>query len=206
MKNLPFTGKLRRGTGLLSLGLFLLLPVLFAQTGPLAKVATVQEIEGHLRIARTGKFLAAQTKKPIFPGDVLETGQRDRALIQFEADGTLVKLANGTKLQILPEGKAQVYLSEGLVWGKRTSGGTPFAIETPVMVTAVRGTEFFVKSIGSDQSVVLVKEGVVEVNFGGEVSAVGPMKIGFFQKGIGLRVSPIDENILKDWAAQFGEE
>ena len=151
-------------------------------------------------------MLKTRAGDPVFPGDRLETGKNDKVFLRFEADGTLVKLAGNTKLQVSKEGEAQAFLSEGLMWGSKTTGNSSFAVRTPVMITAAHGAEFFIKSIGPEQSVVLVKGGVVEVKFEGGISGIGPMKIGFFQKGIGSRVSPIDEKILQDWAAPFEGE
>lgn len=187
--------------------LFLLArPVLGIAGEAQVPVAKIVEIEGSLELTRGGQNSGSSAGQSLYPGDRLRTGAGQRALLEFSPDQTLVKLAERTLVRIPAEGADPLYLEEGLIWGKKTAGGSPFQIGTPILVTAVRGTEFFIRVIGPEQALVLVKEGTVEVDFGEERVPIGAKSVGFFQKGMGSRVSPVGDPVIKDWEANFQTE
>jgi tetratricopeptide (TPR) repeat protein/anti-sigma factor RsiW len=93
----------------------------------------------------------------LWSGDRIETGDADKAEIQFH-DGTTLRLSFNTTLEI-PRFKApranapalsrpsQVNLLLGQVWAKvqKTTNQAQFAVYTPVATAAVKGTEFGLK-------------------------------------------------------------
>lgn len=183
--------------------LIVLPSVLPARTPVLSLMATVEEIDGTLKIQRKEQTQNAKVGASLYPGDELKTSPKGRALLRLVFGETLIQMAPKTVVRIPDPVTTHLFLSQGFLWGKRTAKGAPLFIETPVMVIGVRGTEFFIRVEGPGQVVVLTREGTVEANFGGETVSVGPMTVGYFEKEKGSRLIPAHESILKDWEAPF---
>ena len=128
-------------------------------------------VVGAPKVHRVGKrsTLNAQRSTVVHLGDRIETGDADRAEIQFR-DGTTLRLNFNTTLEI-PNPKyeirnpksrdatlqrfnastlqrpPEVKLLVGHVWSKvqKTTNAPQFAVHTPVATALVRGTEFGLK-------------------------------------------------------------
>lgn len=104
---------------------------------------------------RTPVFAAASAELQL--GDRIETGDADKAEIQFN-DGTTLRLNFNTTLEIpSPKAKGQspkslprpteIRLLLGEVWSKvqKLTNAPHFAVQTPVATASVKGTEFGLK-------------------------------------------------------------
>ena len=169
----------------------------------LSPVATVKEIQGSLKINRVEGIVEGKVGDILYPGDQLETGARDKALLHFEDGDTLVKISNDTQLEIPPTWSTQTFLKQGLLWGKKTAAGSLFLIETPVLVTAVKGTEFFIEVKRPEETTVLTREGWVEVRFRGEYVEVPALTRASFEKGKPAFLKTVDDSLLAEWASRF---
>lgn len=200
MKRSPFP---RRSSLLFFPFFFCFVASLWAEETKPAPQAVIQEAKGACKLLRSGAILKANAGLELAPGDRLETGSGALLTIQFSQEEALVKLAKKTVLELPSAEGTPVLLSEGLIWGKKSALAPPFPIETPVLAAAVRGAEFFIKVEGPEQALVLTKSGTVEVAFEGKNYPVGPTSLGFFKKGEGPRVVPVNEAVVSDWARPF---
>ncbi len=114
---------------------------------------------GTPKVQHSGKrsTLDAQRSTPVCLGDRIETGDADKAEIQFN-DGTTLRLSFNTTLEIpkptLQRSNAStlqrppaVELLHGQIWSKvqKATNQAEFAVHTPVATAVVRGTEFGLK-------------------------------------------------------------
>jgi tetratricopeptide (TPR) repeat protein len=149
----------------------------------IGKFTTVLGMPTSRQAART-KPLNSQRSTPIHLGDRIETGDADKAEIQFN-DGTTLRLSFNTTLEIsnlksrisnpksAPVRPAEVKLLAGQIWTKVTkaTNPTPFAVSTPVATAAVKGTEFGVKLEKSEGGGRRAEDGGRRTEGGGRASA-----------------------------------
>ena len=127
--------------------------------GPRIQVGSFATTIGTPKVQHAGKraTLGAQRSTPIYLGDRVETGDADKAEIQFK-DGTTLRLSFNTRLEIpSPKSKIQnpnsagrpkeIKLLLGQVWAKvqKTTNQSQFAVQTPVATATVKGTQFGLK-------------------------------------------------------------
>ncbi|MBI4549482.1 MAG: FecR domain-containing protein [Candidatus Omnitrophica bacterium] len=188
----------------LVLGLFSA-PSVRAEAEPLQPVAVVKEIEGKLDVLRGGNLIAGETGQSLFAGDQLVTKEADRALLEFASDKSLVKLThNSTLLLTGQEEPARMVLIKGLMWGKKEPGDPVLRIQTPLVILAVRGTEYFVKVVSPAITEVVVKEGEVEVNYEGYQVRAGKMSRVVLEKGKSPLVEGVTKRLLnEEWVNRF---
>ncbi len=142
---------------LLGCGLFLLFrpaPAAGILVGQFAAVIGQPTLQHGTRSAT----LNPQLSTPVHLGDRIETGDADRAEVQFN-DGTTLRLHFNTVVEVQsstlkvrgPESKldrpSEILLLRGQVWTKvQTLTNAPqYAVKTPVATAIARGTEFGVK-------------------------------------------------------------
>ncbi|MBQ9630716.1 MAG: FecR domain-containing protein [Treponema sp.] len=128
----------------------------FALAPLVADSATVVSVEGKVEVNRNGAWQALSEKSRIAEGEIISTGFKSKALIQYQGAVlqlgpltrvTLEKLAQGEKSDTM-----SVYLNTGAVRStvrhtenKRVS----YTVRNPVAVASVRGTIYDMTSNGS---------------------------------------------------------
>jgi len=126
--------------------------------------AEVVEIKGIARLDRGNVLSELKTGAPLYPGDLIHADKESTILIQWVSDESLVKLSESSELRICESsdgsGDGCVFVTQGLIWGKKEKKGSPFRVKTSLATLGVRGTEFFVK-IQPQAHELLVKEGRV---------------------------------------------
>jgi hypothetical protein len=180
-------------------------PLVHGETEAPREVAVVKEIEGRLEIIRGGNLVEGETGQPLFAGDQLVTKGADRALIEFASDKSLVKLTyNSTLLLTGQEEPARIVLVKGLMWGKKDPGDPVLRVQTPLVILAVRGTEYFVKVVTPSITEIVVKEGEVEVNYEGYQVRAGKMSRVVLEKGKSPLVEGVTKRLLnEEWVNRF---
>ena len=124
--------------------------------GPRIQAGRFAAVVGSPKVRHFGQRprLDASLSSTVCLGDRVETGDADKAEIQF-TDGTTLRLSFNTTLEIpSPKSKVQspksagrpkeIKLLLGQVWAKvqKTTNQSQFAVQTPVATAAVKGTEF----------------------------------------------------------------
>lgn len=133
-------------------------------------------------------WAAVKSGAPLNPGDTLRTGKGAKAEILFE-NGSRIRMSQLSNLVIHPpktEKKKQnnVKLNAGRIFVSVKKTLKPdFAVETPTTIVGVRGTLFSVGVEDSGETVVSVKEGVVEVQGLVEMVLVEADQQTFVQQG-----------------------
>lgn len=180
-------------------------PLVRAEAEAPREVAVVKQIEGKLEIIRGGNLVEGAAGQPLFSGDQLVTKETDRALIEFASDKSLVKIAyNSTLLLTGAEEPARMVLVKGLMWGKKDPGDPVLRVQTPLVILAVRGTEYFVKVVAPSITEVVVKEGEVEVNYEGYQVRAGKMSRVVLEKGKSPLVEGVTKRLLnEEWVNRF---
>jgi FecR protein len=155
----------------LTILLFLLtVPAVLAQGGFVQ--AYVSSVKGNVQLSsktRPGVF-TIKRKDQLEPGSMIETGPNGRIVIW---------LGDGSQITVLPNSKVELkdyraassvrellYILVGRVVVKiRRSGGkpNPYRLNSPAASIAVRGTEFIVDVLQNGETLVVVREGQVEV-------------------------------------------
>jgi Flp pilus assembly protein TadD len=123
--------------------------------------------------------MVVQASAVVHFGDRLETGDADRAEVQFR-DGTVLRLQFNTAVEIpLPDPKSktskaqsiwlrppQINLLQGQIWTKvqKSANATPYAVRTTAATALARGTEFWVKLSKSSNAPGVSGRGRVDTN------------------------------------------
>ncbi|MCL4180077.1 MAG: tetratricopeptide repeat protein [Verrucomicrobia bacterium] len=125
-----------------------------------AEIGTLAEVIGLPGLRRSSERTASEAKAgtSVRLGDRLETGDADRAEIQFR-DGTTLRLGFNTAIELaVPESDrraptsrllrpAEIHLLRGQVWTRvqKMTNAPQYAIRTDLATAVARGTEFGVK-------------------------------------------------------------
>ena len=153
-------------------------------------------VEGDVTVTSSGVRTAADFGTPVADGDVVSTGPESAAVITLDA-GDELKLRADTVLTVASSTPAgtRLMLGRGGVFARvrKLLGPTRWTLETPSVVAAVRGTQFFTaygQTIDESPDVWLcVNEGAVAVTVpetgqdvlveeGKGVNIVGGLSIG----------------------------
>lgn len=155
----------------LAISLFLLAATEAWARGNLVR-ARVRSVTGIARIypgPQSGAFVPKRND-PIEPGNIIETGQNGRVVISLSDGGMITVLPNSKVIlkDFLFAHSARELLD--IVVGRvlvkiRNAGGkpNPYRLNSPAASIAVRGTEFIVDVRPGGETLVLVREGLVEV-------------------------------------------
>lgn len=134
--------------------------------------ARVRSVMGIARIyagPQSGAF-APKRNDPLEPGNIIETDQNGRVVISLSDGGQITVLPNSKVVlkNFLVSHSARELLD--IVVGRvlvkiRKVGGkpNPYRLNSPAASIAVRGTEFIVDVLLGGETVVIVREGLVEV-------------------------------------------
>ena len=183
------------------------------------QIAVVKEIEGSPEIHREGNVLAAESGSALLEGDELVTKASDRILLELASDKSLLKINYDSTIrlqkgieprELLGQARQKenqelsVFLVRGLIWGKKILTEPPaLNIRTSVAVLAVRGTEFFLKTVSENISEIVVKEGTVDIAYDNFGVQAGDLSRVFMEKGKKPRVEGVSEDDLAAWVQAF---
>lgn len=130
--------------------------VCFSAFSMFADSATVVSLQGKVEVSRGGKWVELSAKSKVSEGEVISTGFKSQAVIQYQ--GAMLQLGPLTRvtLEKLAEGSksdtVSVYLNTGAVRStvrhsenKRVS----YTVRNPVAVASVRGTVYDMMGDGS---------------------------------------------------------
>ncbi len=132
--------------------------------------ARVESVTGFALISVGSKSVALRRKDQVEPGNVIETGHNSRVVLSL-SDGSQITVLPNSKVVLknfLAASSARELLEiiVGRVFVKiRSAGGkpNPYRLSSPAASIAVRGTEFIVDVLQNGETLVLVREGLVEV-------------------------------------------
>lgn len=133
----------------------------FAQAGP---EAIVVEVKGSARLDRGNVLAELKNGDELYSGDLIRADEKGSILIRWVSEESLVKLSESSELRICETSEDSiggcVFVTQGIVWGKKEKKGSTFRVKTSLATLGVRGTEFFVKLLPQTHEL-LVKEGRV---------------------------------------------
>jgi transmembrane sensor len=142
---------------------------------------------------------AAATATP----SLFTTGVGDRAAFQL-ADGTVVRLAPASTLRVLdPPASRQVWLEGRAFFAVAKRDGMPFRVLTHGGETTVLGTQFEIRTQGSDVDVVVL-EGRVALSNGRESAEILPGQRRAITEGVVSAAQPVaDVKSELAWVGRF---
>src|SRR5215475_5203716 len=134
--------------------------------------ARVRSVTGIARIyvnPQSGAF-APKRNDPLEPGNIIETDRNSRVVISL-SDGGLITILPNSKVVLknfpVPHSARElleIMVGRVLVKIRHTGGKpNPYRLNSPAASIAVRGTEFIVDVLLSGETLVVVREGQVEV-------------------------------------------
>jgi hypothetical protein len=130
-------------------------------------------------IQRTGERVPAQVKKPVFWGDVVNTGHLARARLTLD-DGSVLNVGSDSLLRVLKHDAANQQTDLELTYGqvranavKMTKPGSGFQVRTPTAVAGVVGTDFFLGFENFITQLIVFQGKVQFCNLGGACIEVG---------------------------------
>lgn len=170
--------------------------------------ATLEVLNAGVSVQRvnTTTLIGITQEAIVGVGDIIETDATGRARITFFADGTETDLEPDTRYQIntFNGDDTQFELSVEVLIGQTTqrlgrilNANSSYNVDTPGMTLAARGTTFAVRVENSGRSAMLVSEGTVIAEEGGDTATV-PL-------GFGIRAEN-DEGLSDVVAATTFEE
>jgi hypothetical protein len=134
--------------------------------------AGVRSVTGIARIyagPQSGAFIPKRND-PLQPGNIIETGQNGRVVISLSDGGQITVLPNSKvvlKNFLVPHSARELL---DIWWGRvlvkihhAGSKPNPYRLNSPAASIAVRGTEFMVDVLPGGETLVVVREGLVEV-------------------------------------------
>ena len=134
--------------------------------------ANVRSVTGIARIyagPQAGAFIPKRND-PLEPGNRIETGQNSRVVISLSDGGQITVLPNSKvvlkNFLVAPSARELPDILVGRVLVKiHHAGGkpNPYRLNSPAASIAVRGTEFMVDVLPGGETLVIVREGLVEV-------------------------------------------
>jgi hypothetical protein len=194
----------------------ILISALFCSTISFAQsakdIAVVLKATGDVRVNR----VAAKTPEKagrgtrLHSGNVLRTGEESSAAMVFTDDKSILKVRANSKVNIAGQREESnilktLKLEFGQLWAKITRSTTPFRIETPSGVAAVKGTVFYLLSDPKGGTLVFCLEGAVELaNKLGKV-LVNAGETGMMDDKTPPTSRPSNPNEVPNWADESGE-
>src|SRR5215475_9815570 len=154
----------------LLMSLFLLAAVGAQAQGGLVQ-ARVRSVRGIARIYAGPGFVAPKVNDPLEPGNRIETMQNGRVVISLTDGGSQITILPNSRV-VLKDFRGTHSVRElleimmGRVLVKIYHAGgrpNPYNLSSPAASIAVRGTEFIVDVQSGGETLVLVREGLVEV-------------------------------------------
>ncbi len=142
----------------------------FAQTQPAKDIAVVLKSAGQVRVSRAQNSAAENASRGtrLNSGNVLRTGEGAAAALIFTDDKSILKVRENSKVNIAGQREENgivktIKMEFGALWAKVTRSETPFKIETPSGVAAVKGTQFYVILDGNGNMIIFCLEGAIEL-------------------------------------------
>lgn len=132
-----------------------------AEEKPVAVISAI-EVGLQMKHKDSGDWSTANIKTPVFPGDILRTGAKEKACLTFN-DGIEVFMNYNTSLEIPEKRDKPIRLKIGEILLKTDPQKAKPEVETPAAVAAVRGTIFDLKADENKKSTLTVVKG--EVSF-----------------------------------------
>ena len=143
-------------------------------------------------------------------GNVLRTGDGSSAAMVFTDDKSILKVRANSKVNIAGEREEAgilktLKLEFGQLWAKITRSSTPFRVETPSGMAAVKGTQFYLLVDPKGGTIVFCLEGAVEL-----ANKLGKALVGAGQTGImNDKTPPVSRpsnpNEVPKWGDEQGE-
>lgn len=137
---------------------------------PAAAVAVVLKAKGKVEVQRAQNRVAESARQGtrLDSGNQLRTGDESLAALVFTDDKSILKVRSNSKVAI--KGARQdnsvvksIALEFGQLWAKVTKSTTPFRIQTPSGVAAVKGTNFYCLLDEQGKMIIICLEGAVEL-------------------------------------------
>mgnify|MGYP001615332590 CR=1 FL=1 len=142
----------------------------FAQTQPAKDIAVVLKSAGQVQVTRSSKGAAENAPRGtrLNSGNILRTSDGAAAALIFTDDKSILKVRENSKVNIAGLREANgivktIKMEFGALWAKVTRSETPFKIETPSGVAAVKGTQFYVILDGNGNMIIFCIEGAIEL-------------------------------------------
>ncbi len=133
-------------------------------------IAVVLKANGDVRVNRAAAQAAEKAGRGtrLHSGNVVRTGEESSAAMVFTDDKSILKVRANSKVSIAGEREEgsilkTLKLEFGQLWAKITRSSTPFRIETPSGVAAVKGTVFYLLIDPKGGTIVFCLEGAVEL-------------------------------------------
>ena len=174
-------------------------------------IAVVLKATGEVRVNRTTQSAEkAGRGTRLHSGNVLRTGEESSAAMVFTDDKSILKVRANSKVNIAGEREAgsilkTLKLEFGQLWAKVTRSSTPFRVETPSGVAAVKGTVFYLMSDPKGGTIVFCLEGAVELanKLGKALVSAGQM--GTMDDKNPPTSRPSNPNEVPNWGDEQGE-
>jgi FecR protein len=133
--------------------------------------ARVRSFKGVARIYAGPAVFAPKINQPLEPGNKIETGQNGRVVISLNDGGSQITVLPNSNVVLKNFGDAQtvrelldIIVGRVIVKIHHIGGKpNPYRLNSPAASIAVRGTEFIVDVLPGGETLVLVREGLVEV-------------------------------------------
>lgn len=142
----------------------------FAQTPPAKDIAVVLKSAGQVQVMRSqkGGSESAPRGTRLNSGNVLRTGDGAAAALIFTDDKSILKVRENSRVNIAGQREDKgivktIKMEVGALWAKVTRSETPFKVETPSGVAAVKGTQFYVILDGNGNMIIFCIEGAIEL-------------------------------------------
>ena len=155
---------------ILTLALASLNSFALAQTQPAKDIAVVLKSAGAVQVTRTQKGAAENAPRGtrLNSGNVVRTGAGAAAALIFTDDKSILKVRENSRVNIAGQREDNsivktIKLEVGALWAKVTRSETPFKIETPSGVAAVKGTQVYVILDGNGNMIIFCIEGAIEL-------------------------------------------
>jgi len=195
-------------------------PILIAPLLPPAPekdIALVLKTTGQVQInnSSNGAWQNALRGMRLNAGSQVRTGEQSLAAIVFTDDKSLLKVRSNSKVMINGRREEEssssrriiktIAMEFGELWAKVTKSNSPFRIETPSGVAAVKGTVFYGVIDGSGKFHIICLDGAVEL-----INKLGSVLVQAGQTGISSpNTTPESHattpNELPNWANDGGQ-
>lgn len=175
-------------------------------------IAVVLKATGDVRVNRAAAQAPEKASRGtrLHSGNVLRTGEAASAAMVFTDDKSVLKVRANSKVNIVGQREdagllKTLKLEFGQLWAKVTRSSTPFRIETPSGVAAVKGTIFYCLIDPTGGTIVFCLEGAVEL-----VNKLGKVLVNAGQTGLMNDQSPpvsrpSNPNEVPKWGEEQGE-
>lgn len=137
---------------------------------PAAEVAVVLKAKGKVEVLRAQNRAAESARQGtrLHSGNQLRTGEESLAALVFTDDKSILKVRSNSKVAIKGAREdnsvvKSIALEFGQLWAKVTKSTTPFRIQTPSGVAAVKGTNFYCLMDENGKMIIICLEGAVEL-------------------------------------------